>query len=140
MRNVILLGCVLFASACDVVAPEDATTVRIVSVTHQTAKNAPAQLRLQNIGPAGRFHARAYEYNSTNSSDPRIVYTDEVCSRVPAAIDANTTIDTEIAGCGTHTLDWIVIETSVDGGNKWTRTACYEVRGYSCTSSLERER
>jgi hypothetical protein len=142
MRNVILLGCVLFAAACDVVAPEDATTVRIVSVTQQATANAPVQLRLQNIGPAGRYHAMGYErsYNTSYTGSSSEASGSELCSRVPMSIDANTTIDTEIPGCNRSSLEWVVIETSTDGGTRWTRTACYEVRVSSCPASLEKER
>ena len=58
MRSLILLGCVLFASACDVVAPEDATTVRIVDVAHPSTRSDPFLLRIQNIGIAGSYHAK----------------------------------------------------------------------------------
>ena len=140
MRNIILLGCVLFASACDVVAPEDATTVRIVSVTTPATRTAAVLMRIQNIGPAGTYYVRGYEYNGTSSSDNNRVYVKDICSRLPTAIEANTTINTELVGCGAHTLDWIVMYTTNDGGTQWTRTACYAMGSASCPSDLARER
>ena len=69
MQSLILLGCVLFASACDVVAPEDATTVRIVDVAHPSTRSDPFLLRIQNIGIAGSYHAVGFTgYESSTSS------------------------------------------------------------------------
>ena len=143
MRNLILLGCVLFASACDVVGPENATTVRIVNVATPATRNDPFLLRIQNIGPAGSFQAVGYE----ESIDAGYSHTDRlhvryaaVCSQVPTAIEANTTINTQIAGCGNHTVDYVVIHSSEADGRGSATTACYNVGVRTCPWAFERNR
>jgi ABC-type transport system substrate-binding protein len=145
MRGLILLGCVLFASACDEVAtvePENATTVRIVNVASPATQSAPFLLRLQNIGIAGSYHAvgyTGYEYFDDDEGKYRW-WTDEVCSQIPMAIEANTTINTQIPGCGTNKVKWIVIETAEHGSTTWLHTACFAVGSTSCPEELQRVR
>ena len=143
MRGLILLGCVVFATGCDLLSPEDATTVRIVDVTMPATRTDPVLLRIQNIGPAGVFHAVAYEeridagYSASDIDHVRIV---DVCSQVPTAIEANATVNTQIPGCGNQHVDFVVIYSSAIDGRGSATTACYGASGRSCPWNFDRGR
>ena len=143
MRGLILLGCVLCASACDVMAPRDATTVRIVNITMPVANNDAVLLRIQNVGQAGSFQAVGYEEmidaGHTRDETDHVRYS-AVCSQLPTPIEANTTINIVIPGCGTHRVDYVVIHSSEADGRGSATTACYNVGVRTCPWAFERNR
>ena len=143
MRGLILLGCVLFVSACDVLAPAHATTVRIVNITMPVANDDAVLLRIQNFGPAGSFQAVGYEETidagHTRDEADHVRYS-AVCSQLPAPIEANTTINSVIPGCGMHTVDYVVIHSSGADGRGSATTACYNVGVRSCPWAFEQDR
>ncbi len=108
------------------------TTVRILSVAPQTARNQPITLTAENIGLTGRYRLRAF----------RNVPAVQFCGGDSAPINTRNAITSAIYGCDSDPITVMTLESMDDTDTAWVRTACW-VNGtaiMTCPDTLKPER